>query len=327
MRPRKHNRNLPARMYLRHGRYYYVADGKWKPLSRDYAEALQQYSRHTSSQGDSMPALIDRFMIEVATTKSAKTHKEYKRLGEKLKNIFTEFTPRQVKPHHVAKIIDHQAKTAPTQANRMRSLLSVVFAHAVRWGLTDANPCREVKGISVKKRDRYITDEEFQAVKAKANPPIACIMDFCYFTAQRISDVLKVKLSEVTPEGVYFEQGKTGKKLMVQMNPDLAETIERAKGIHKKVRGMTLFHGRGGRQYSYFGVSAMFRRACQSAGVADFHLHDIRAKALTDLDRQGGDAQTLGGHGNRATTEGYIKAREISVAQSPKMGKFGSVSV
>lgn len=318
MRPRKHNRNLPARMYLRHGRYYYVADGKWKPLSRDYAEALQQYSRHTSSVGDGMPALIDRFLIEVASTKSAKTQKEYKRLGEKLKSIFAEFTPRQVKPHHVAKIIDHQAKTAPTQANRMRSLLSVVFAHAVRWGLTDANPCRDVKGISVKKRDRYITDEEFQAVKDKANPSIACIMDFCYFTAQRISDVLKVKLSEVTPEGVYFEQGKTGKRLMVAMTPEMQEVVDRAKKLHSKVRGFTLFHGRGGRPYGYFGVSAMFRRACKAAGVENFHLHDIRAKALTDASRQGLNAQRLAGHKSAAMTEHYVKARAVEVAQPPK---------
>lgn len=309
-------------MYLKHGRYWYVAAGKWHALSKNYADALTQYARHTSSQGDGMPALIDRFLIEVAPSKSAKTQKEYTRLGTRLKSILAEFQPRQIKPHHVAKIVDHEAKTAPTQANRMLSLLSVIFAKAVRWNIVDSNPCRDVDGISVKKRNRYITDAEFAAVKAKANPSIACIMDFCYLTGQRISDVLKVRLSDITSEGVYFEQGKTGKKLMVGMGPELAEVIEQAKSLHNKVRGMTLFHGRGGKQYTYFGVSAMFRRACQSAGVADFHLHDIRAKALTDLDRQGGDAQTLGGHGNRSTTEGYIKARDVSVAQSPKMGKY-----
>lgn len=321
MRPRKNNRNLPARMYLKHGRYWYVLRGKWHPLSKDYAEALAQYARHTSSAGDGMAGLIDRFLLEVAPQKTLKTQKEYCRLGERLKNIFSEFTPAQVKPHHIAKVIDHEAKKAPVQANRMRQLLSVIFSYGVRWGAVDANPCRDVKGISVKKRDRYITDAEFAAVKAVANESIGCIMDFCYYTGQRISDVLKVRLSDITVDGVYFEQGKTGKKLMVGMGEELAEVIERAKGLHNKVRGMTLFHGRGGKQYGYFGVSAMFRRACKAAGVADFHLHDIRAKSLTDLDRQGGNAQTLGGHGSRSTTEGYIKARNIEIAQSPKMGK------
>lgn len=307
-------------MYLSHGRYYYAAQGKWYPLSKDYPTALLEYAQRTSSTSG-MAALIDRFLTEVAITKTAKTQKEYRRLGERLKKIFAEFSPEQVKPHHIAKVIDHEAKTAPVQANRMRQLLSVVFSYAVRWGVVDVNPCRDVKGITVKKRDRYITDEEFICVKQKANPSIACIMDFCYYTAQRISDVLKVRLSDVATDGVYFEQGKTGKKLMVEMGTELAEVIERAKGIHSKVRGMTLFHGRGGKQYSYFGVSSMFRRACKAAGVEDFHLHDIRAKSLTDLDNQGGNAQRLAGHDSRSTTDGYIKDRSVEVAQSPKMGK------
>lgn len=321
MRPRKHNRNLPARMFLKHGRYYYVVGGKWHPLSKDYAEALAQYAQRTAATSAGMAALIDRFLIEAAPKLSPRTQKEYRRLGEKLKPVFAEFRPAQVKPHHVAAVIDHEAKTAPVQANRLRQFLSVVFAHAVRWGVVDANPCRDVKGVSVKRRDRYITDEEFAAVKAVASESVGCIMDFCYLTAQRISDVLKVRLSDIAAEGVFFEQGKTGKKLLVAMNPELAATISNARRLHNKVRGLTLFHGRGGRAYGYFGVSAMFRRACKKANVEDFHLHDIRAKAITDAERQGLNSQRLAGHKSRAMTEHYIKARAVEVAKSPQMGK------
>lgn len=321
MRPRKNNRNLPARMYLKHGRYWYVEHGKWHALSKDYAEALTQYAHRTSATGGGMPAVINRFLIEVAPQKTARTKKEYERLGKLLKETFADFHPRQIKPHHIAQAIDDEAKTAPVQANRMRQLLSVIFAYAVRWGIVDANPCRDVRGISVKKRDRYITDDEFAAVKAAASPSISCIMDFCYLTAQRISDVLKVKLSDISDDGVYFQQGKTGKKLRVRMTPELAEVIERAKKLHDKVRGLTLFHGRGGKPYGYFGVSAMFRRACKSAGVEDFHLHDIRAKALTDAEHQGLDAQRLAGHKSRAMTEHYVKARETEEAMPPSLPK------
>ena len=319
MRRRKTNRNLPARMYLKHGRYWYVEKGRWHKLSTDYSEALQQYANRTAISSSGMPALIDRFLLEIAPTKTAKTEKEYKRLGALLKETFAEFQPRQIKPHHIATAIDDEAKKAPVQANRLRQLLSTIFSHAVRWGIVDANPCRDVRGISVKKRDRYITDDEFAAVKAAANASICCIMDFCYLTAQRISDVLRVKLSDISDDGVYFQQGKTGKKLRVRMTPDLAEVTERAKKLHNKVRGLTLFHARGGKPYSYFGVSAMFRRACKAAGVRDFHLHDIRAKALTDADHQGLDAQRLAGHKSRAMTEHYVKARETEDATPPPL--------
>ncbi len=50
MRPRKKNRNLPERMYLHHGRYWYVVGGKWHKLSTDYAEALTEYSPVSGSR-------------------------------------------------------------------------------------------------------------------------------------------------------------------------------------------------------------------------------------------------------------------------------------
>lgn len=59
----------------------------------------------------------------------------------------------------------------------------------------------------------------------------------------------------------------------------------------KTVRGLTLFYGRGDRQYADLGISAMFRRVCKQAGVEDFHIHDIRAKSLTDASLQGLDVQ------------------------------------
>lgn len=320
MRPRKKDRHLPAGMYLKHGRYWLVRHNHWHKLARNYADALAQYAAHYGEPGSGMPALIDRFLRQVATQKSPSTEKEYKRLGEKLKIIFAEFQPTQVRPLHVAQLIDHEAKTAPVQANRLRGLLSNIFSHAVGWGMVESNPCRDVRGISVRRRDRYITDEEFNAVKAKANDTIACLMDFLYYTAQRISDVIELPRAAVTAEGIFFTQRKTGKKLQVQLTPELVATVERAKALHIKVKGLTLFHRRGGKRYTYFGISAMFRRAVKSAGVTDFHLHDIRAKSLTDAHRQGLDAQLLAGHATRAMTDHYIKARQIEIAHPPKRG-------
>ena len=310
MRPRKHHRNLPARLYLKHGRYYYVKAKKWEPLSKDYTEALAQYAQRESAFGSGMVALLDRFTVEIASQKTPKTFREYRRYAEILKPIFAEFSPQQVKPHHIAKVIDHEAIKAPTHANRLRQYLSAVFNHAVRTGCVDSNPCRDVKGISVPKRDRYISDREFESVKEFVPLVIGNIMETCYYTGQRISDVLKIKRADITKDGIFFEQGKTGKKLKVGMNPELRKIVKQCGEIY-------LFESRLGKAYSYFGVSAMFRRACKSAGVEDFHLHDIRAKALTDAHQQGHDAQKLAGHGSRSTTEGYIKARLVEAVRPP----------
>lgn len=311
MRPRKKHRNLPARMYLKHGRYYYVRHNRWEPLSKDYTEALKQYAVRESAGGSGMVALFDRFTVEIARKKSANTFREYRRMAELLKPVFQEFSPKQVKPHHVAKVIDHEARKAPTQANRIRQYLSSVFSYAVRAGDVDSNPCRDVRGITVPKRDRYVTDEEFNAVKKAAPQSIADIMEFCYYTGQRIGDVIKVRVEDITSRGIYFEQGKTGKRLLVEMSDDLS-------GIAGRCGEKYLFESRLGGPYTYFGVSAMFRRACKAAGVEDFHIHDIRAKALTDAHKQGQDAQKLAGHKSRAMTDHYVKQRLVEAVKPPK---------
>jgi len=316
MRPRKVNRGLPSRMYFKHGRHWYVYRGKWQKLSADYAEALKQYAALTSQPSEGMNALIDAFLENYASKKTEKTRKEYKRLCEKLRPVLVEFHPSQVKPHHIFKIIEHESKK-PVQANRIRQLLSVMFAYAVSRGDCEFNPVKQVKGVKVEKRDRYITHEEFNAVREQSGETIQCLMDFCYFTAQRISDVLKVKRTDITEDGVYFEQGKTGKKLLVKMTPELQEVIDRTRKLHDKVKGLTLFHGRGGKPYSYFGISAMFRRALAKTEVKDFHIHDIRAKSLTDAKNQGLDAQKLAGHKSSAMTDHYVKARMVEQVDPP----------
>jgi integrase len=51
------------------------------------------------------------------------------------------------------------------------------------------------------------------------------------------------------------------------------------------------------------------------SGAERFTWHDIRAKFLTDADRQGEDAQAIAGHANRSMTERYIKAQRIEVVE------------
>ena len=50
-------------------------------------------------------------------------------------------------------------------------------------------------------------------------------------------------------------------------------------------------------------------------------IHDLRAKSLTDTNRQGNNAQKLAGHADGRMTERYIRAREIDIGTPPTMPK------
>jgi integrase len=47
------------------------------------------------------------------------------------------------------------------------------------------------------------------------------IIDFAYFTGQRISDVLKIRRTDLTDSGTTFAQSKTGTKLTVAWSDGL----------------------------------------------------------------------------------------------------------
>lgn len=318
---RTKNLNLPKRMYLSHGAYFYVTrENKWLPLGRDLDKAKLLWCELDGGKPQTgMTALIHRYMVEVAPLKAPRTYKDNKVESLKLLAVFGNMNPQDIKPHHVAKYLDLRGKDAPVRANREKALLSHIFTMGMRWGIVDSNPCKGVHRNKEGKRDRYITDEEFKRVWSKANLTIRCLMDIAYLTAQRIGDILDIRMRDITKEGILFDQNKTGKKVLIGMNDDLQAVIDRARRIHPTVKGLTLFHTRTGNHYSHKGFDSMFQNAKRKADVTDFHFHDIRAKALTDAKRAGLDAQMLAGHATEAMTAHYVKRREIDSIEALKL--------
>lgn len=323
-RPRKSDRHLPAKMYFKHGRHWYVDRGKWRALAIDLADALREYADIVGTPRGGMGELIDRVMVELQGRKrqlSPNTLEQYRYVAGKLKRAFLEFAPDQVKARHVA-AFKLQQQATPGMANRMLSLLRTVFAYAVEWQLVDSNPCIGVKRLEVGARERYVTDEEYQRLRAAADPRMAAVMELCYFTGQRIGDVLAIRTVDLLEDGIAFRQQKTGARLVVMWSPELRAAVQRAREASggENVRATTLLHRRG-KVLTYSGVGDAFARARLRAGVEDVTIHDLRAKALTDAHLQGLDPQGLGGHTNRKQTEAYIRVRLVPRVTPPSFGQ------
>jgi integrase len=326
MRPRKTNRHLPACMYQKHGAYYLVRKGKWERLDSDYQLALMAYAKRLSSSGNGgMADLIDAALKQMAKKLKPNTIKQYEAAAARLKEYLAEFQPREVLPRHVAALKNHMEDT-PNMANRVISFLRMVFAYALEQQLVDSNPCTGIRRHVEKKRDRYITDGEFQAICSVASENMRVVYEMCYLTGQRIGDVLAIRLADISEEGIAFAQQKTGARLVVRMTPDLDSLIKRIKALPRRVRGLTLFTARSsGKPISYETVKDAFRKDCAKAGVTGATLHDLRAKSLTDTDKQGNDAQKLGGHSDAKMTQRYLRLREVVVAQPPSLGRLKTV--
>lgn len=120
-----------------------------------------------------------------------------------------------------------------------------------------------------------------------------------------------------------FDQEKTGAKLLVRWTPELRDAIERANALNGNVLGQTLFRTRshGKSTPSYGTTRDRWREAVEAAGVEDAHIHDLRAKSLTNAKRQGKDAQMLAGHTSPAMTDRYIRLREVPVVDGPTFSR------
>lgn len=327
-RPRKVDRHLPPCVHFRHGAYYYVKGGKWTPLGRELAVALEEYAKKIETPKGGMADLIDRVMAHIKPDLAPNTLKQYDQAAARLKEYLVEFSPAQVKAKHVAGIkVD--MKSTPNMANRVLSVLRTVFAFAVEWQEVESNPCVGIKRHVESQRSRYISDKEFLAIYAQAGVRLQIIMLLCYLTGQRISDVLAIRLSDLTSEGIQFKPAKTKNstqaQLVVRWTPGLLDVVERAKALHGrdgKVRALipTLLFNRKRKAPDYGTTKQLWDIARKAAKVEDVHLHDIRAKSLTDAKKQGHDPQALAAHASAAMTERYIRLREMPQVNGPSFG-------
>ena len=102
---------------------------------------------------------------------------------------------------------------------------------------------------------------------------------------------------------------------------DLKAAVDTAKALHKCLRGLTLFHTRQGKPFADWTIRTLWSRATEAAGIADAHIHDIRAKSATDAKAQGIDSRALLGHTTEGAHNRYLRSKEVPTVRPVKVGK------
>jgi integrase len=323
--PRRRTRDtdLPACVYRRHGAYWLVKRGKWRRLGADLRTALAAYAAIVETPGDgAMVQLIEEAMTEVIEPSvRPETRKAYRRVAQRLKRTFAEFNPEQVTAADIAALRRSMRET-PGMWNHTVTLLRRIFDYALEEQLVKSNPAHEVKRLRQSPRKRRLSSEEYQRIYGFASPRLQVLMDLMFACGQRPMDVVRLKRMEFKPEGIAFEQSKTGKRLIVQWTTELRAVAERAKGLYgSKVESMTIFRTRWGRVPSYGTIHGMWRAACVKAGILDAQLRDLRAMSASEAKREGLDATALLGHSSPRTTAIYLRDKDVPVVEGPSLKK------
>jgi hypothetical protein len=322
-RRRTKNLDLPPRLHLSDGAYYYVTTSKprrWIPLGKDRVAALVEWAR---IEGQRQPAEVGtlkaawvKYEREVLPTKADRTQRDNRKEIEKLLAVFGAMQISAITPQMVRQYLDLRGQKAKIRATREKALLSHLINKAREWGLTEsANPCVGIRGWAAK-RDRYITDEEFSALYAAACQPLRDALDLALLTGQRPADVLKMDQTMVRDGAIWVRQGKTGKKLRILIQGQLASVIDRCKARAKThaIASLYLLNNERGQRYTTAMLREDFEAARAAAKIPDIQFRDLRAKAATDSDSLE-HAQSLLGHAGRAMTEHYVKDRAGDVVR------------
>ena len=340
------------RVYAKHGAWYWSEpiSGRWIrlcSLTDDETKLVERLAEERKKRarpdgaGDMRP-LIDQYVRE---NKHLHKEKAWPKYGDYAGNGFRKVNVADVKPAHVNNWLKVKYAGKLPMQRVMRAFLSGFFQWCIEKSKRDTNPCREVKLKKPKPRQTYITDAHFAAIRAAmlevtyerngqtitadvpTGPMMQCFIDLCYLTAQRSTEIRNLKWSDVDrPAGViHFIPSKTedssGVRVDFKITPEIDAVLARIREIDGRpsIGDMPVIHTRKGKRYAANTVLKAWKTAADRAGLTEFRytVKDIRAKALTDGERDGYDVKALqiaAAHTDEKMTETYLKQRNVPVA-------------
>ena len=188
----------------------------------------------------------------------------------------------------------------PYQANRVLEIESKMFNLAELWGLRreGGNPCRFVRKYKERKRERFLSDEEFRrlgedlnemeaegSVSAYAAAAIRLLM----LTGCRRNEIVALRWEDVDLEvgELRLPDGKTGARL-VPLSPAAAEVLS---GLPRLAGNPWVIPGsKSGAHLS--DLQPPWERVRKRAGLHDVRIHDLRHSLRKPSDER----QAVGPH-------------------------------
>jgi integrase len=294
-------------------------DGKaWFPLGKTEAEAyrvwLERMGDATNRRVTTMSQLFDRYCLEVLPNKSPRTQRGYFDAIKRLRLVFGEMEPGAIRPTDVYGFMDRRPAVA---GNRDVATLSDVFNSAIRWGLVDANPCRQVKRSTERPRDRLIRADELAAFMTDAPELLRAYVALKLLAPARQGQLLRLRLSDWDESAAVLrvDAAKGGRTTEYQ-GEALRVAVKRALALRAKakVRSMYIFGTRSGTKYTEDGFRSIWQRQMVKfveAGGERFTEHDLRAMVASGLEPQ--QAQKLLGHTDARVTQRVYQRGPVRV--------------
>lgn len=224
---------LPAKVHKKNGRYYWVHQNKWHPLTRidegtpALYRALQKFTvERPATYGQVMIKYIGEALPELKPA----SQPEYERIiTTRLQHHFGSMILGTLRPSHVAQYLEmRKQQGAPVGGNRERAVLGSVCSWGMRFGWLESNPCHGVRRNRETPSRVYVTDAAFREAFDRASPALQDLTAVALLTGLRQTDLRLMAVTAITPEGLKLRQSKDGKLRLIEWSDALRFFVNRA---------------------------------------------------------------------------------------------------
>jgi|WetSurMetagenome_2_1015567.scaffolds.fasta_scaffold00088_38 integrase len=211
----------------------------------------------------------------------------------------------------------------PATVNRLLAVMSRMLNKAVQWDMLSKVP--KVEALKEhNKRLRYLSTDEVHRLIEKCPEHLRPIVTMAVNTGMRAGEMLSLKWGQLDLQNgfILLQKTKSGYKREIPINKTLWTML---LDMPSRFKGDAVFiNSQTGKCFTEIGKA--FERACVNAGIKDFHFHDLRHTAASNMVMAGMDivtVQQILGHTTLRMTERYSHlAPSHKVAQMEKFDAF-----
>lgn len=277
--------------------YFIHGDGYQEPLGKDFGAALQawqvRYAPSSKQSPTSFTAVSEAYeKSDAFKSLASKTQRDYSNGLKRLREAFKHTSLERISRKAVREMKKEMVGTK-TQFNRFRSLISTLY-----WWATDEeellecdNPTVGVSEYPTRPKKVKVTAAMYYAVYDEGPAVMQDWMDLDVIVGQRVSDVLKLKKSDIDAGQLSAVHGKTGAVVDLPIKDDLEAVLNRILSRPRTIASIYLVADENGQRLTYWRLRRMFDDAKarakskhEAAGRewTDWKRKDLRTKNATD---------------------------------------------
>ena len=265
------------------------------PADAPLSEVWRAYEEIVGDSKQTVSWLLHLFMgSDQFAGLADKTRHDYRRAIDRLLSApvgaerFGSVSLDRVDKRSIRSYLD--AYESPVAANRHVAILKSAWNWALERYQIPENPCIGVKLNREAPRQRYVTDDEYETALRMAPPPIQQMMELAYLLRARLSEVLSLRVEDVSETHVRLIRKKGSEGELTMLSDRLRDALS-----HTGDDGMVAY------QYTQAAFRSAWRRL-QAKLDKPFRFHDLKAKGITD------HQDNFGGHRSPQMRKTYVRA-------------------